>query len=673
MAIAVGILLVIVAGALEGLFSLPVTRTPRWRWENVWGLGSLVALLLVPWPVAFVTVPNLGEVFRQVNPSVLVSTLLFGIAWGLGGIFWGKSIAALGMALGISLLMGLINIIGSPVLLAFTHGPGKLLERGGLTLLAAVAVMVIGVIICAIAGAAKERDLRSGTEATPDMKSKTPFAIGLMLCIISALFSSMLNFGLVYGEPIKQAALKAHAMPAAAPNAIWALVFTGNYAVNAIYGFYLMFKNKTAGLIVSQGSPAYWLGILFMGIAWPLGVVLYGIGADRMGDYGAFVGFPMMLVISILVANLAGALTGEWRGASTKTKSTMVLGVLVLVASFAIFGASSMLLSSEKEPEKTIVQGESLLLVKNEPANLCFDPVVKGSLTIRNTFAAGKQDEIVYVEGRDYIVDYEKGTVARTADSRIPDYSTHCLYGLNDFDHTQFPDCSNHKWYVWAEYQTTNGKPWAQPNDQSRQLAAVRKKLEAGGPFKIVSYGDSITAGGEASAAELRFTQRFANYLQSKFPQSKIELLDVSIPGYSSQQGIDWFDQKVEPVEKPDLVLVGFGMNDHNKGGPEPENFKNNLIAIVKLIRDRKGAEVVLFSAFPPKDNWIHSSHRMEKFAAVTRQAATESNCAYADVYGTWEMVLKRKDQSSLFNNNINHPNDFGHWLYEQAFEAMQF
>ena len=49
-----GILLVMVGGALEGLFSLPVTRTPRWRWENIWGLGSSVALLLVPWPVALV-------------------------------------------------------------------------------------------------------------------------------------------------------------------------------------------------------------------------------------------------------------------------------------------------------------------------------------------------------------------------------------------------------------------------------------------------------------------------------------------------------------------------------------------------------------------------------------------------------------------------------------------
>jgi hypothetical protein len=63
----------------------------------------------------------------------------------------------------------------------------------------------------------------------------------------------------------------------------------------------------------------------------------------------------------------------------------------------------------------------------------------------------------------------------------------------------------------------------------------------------------------------------------------------------------------------------------------------------------------------------------MELYAAATKQAALEANCAYVDVYSTWMKVFKRKDQSSLLGNNINHPNDFGHWLYAQAFEAMHF
>ena len=270
-------------------------RTPRWKWENIWGLGSLVALVVVPWPVALLTVPHLGAVFAQVGPGVLVLTFLLGVGWGLGGIFWGKGIAAVGMVLGISLLMGLVNVFGSPVLLACTQGPGKLLEPGGLMLLGAVAVMILGVAVCAVAGAARQRDQTAGLAGTGTAKPATPFATGLMFCVVSAVLSAMLNFAFVYGGPIKQARARCDVSPAAAPNAIWAIVFTANYLVNAVYAFGLMWKNKTAGLVVSEGSLGYWLWAVFMGVAWPLGIVLYGIGADHMGTQGAIVGFPMML------------------------------------------------------------------------------------------------------------------------------------------------------------------------------------------------------------------------------------------------------------------------------------------------------------------------------------------------------------------------------------------
>ncbi len=319
------------------------------------------------------------------------------------------------------------------------------------------------------------------------------------------------------------------------------------------------------------------------------------------------------------------------------------------------------------------VQGESLVLAGAKPGNLCFDQVVKGSLTVRSTFAADQAGSIVYGEGLDYVVDYAQGTIARTPGSRIPDYSTNCLYGKDDFDHTKFPEYTNHRWFVWADYRTTDGKQWAKPNDQSQYLKTVRAKLEAGGPFKIASYGDSITAGGEASEVRYRLQQRFAQYLQARFPKAVVTVQDASISGYASQQGVDWFDQYLGKVDKPDLVLVGFGMNDHNIGTAEPETLRKNLVLITKMIRERKGAEVILFSAFPPNDHWHYGTHRMAQFALATKQAAAEAQCAYVDVFSTWEMVLRRKDPSSLLGNNINHPNDFGHWLYEQAFEAMRF
>jgi len=318
------------------------------------------------------------------------------------------------------------------------------------------------------------------------------------------------------------------------------------------------------------------------------------------------------------------------------------------------------------------IQGESLVLAATQPGRLCFDSLVKKTVIVRSTYQRQFANSKIYIEGVDYIVDYDKGEIQRTIHSSIPDYSKHVLYEKKDFDHTKFTEFSNHPYFVWVDYVTKNGERLAKPNDQSKYLVNFRKKLESGQALSIVSYGNSITAGGEASSAEYRFQAIYGNYLKSIFPQSNFKIEDVSIPGYSSKQGIEWWDTYIGKTT-PDLVLVGWGMNDHNKGGNSPEQFKKNLIKLVGMIKERKNAEVILYSAFPPNDDWHYGSHSMELYAEATKQAAIEAHCAYVDVYSTWMKVFKRKDQSSLLGNNINHPNDFGHWLYAQAFEAMHF
>ncbi len=204
--------------------------------------------------------------------------------------------------------------------------------------------MVPGVVLCALAGGFKEKELRGDVATGSAPAVSTPFALGLLFCIISSVFSALLNFGLIFGEPIASAAVRAGASEVAKNNAIWALVFTANYLVNTVYAFWKMFRNKTFSQIRRGGSLGHWGWAFFMGIAWPMGVVLFGIGAGKMGRYGAFVAFPMLLVMAILFGNLAGALTGEWRGTSTRTRITMIGGVVILFAAFVVFGLANLLL-----------------------------------------------------------------------------------------------------------------------------------------------------------------------------------------------------------------------------------------------------------------------------------------------------------------------------------------
>ncbi|MBI4327771.1 MAG: hypothetical protein HY674_21265, partial [Chloroflexi bacterium] len=172
----------------------------------------------------------------------------------------------------------------------------------------------------------------------------TPFSIGLLFCVLSGVLSALVNFGFIAGADIGVAANEAGAPLWAKGFAIWALVFTGNYLVNFLYAAWLMARNRSFGRI-AHGDARHWFWVGFMGIAWPAGIAVYGIAAYLLGDFGAYVGFPMMLVCSILFGNLAGALTGEWRGTSARARTTMTLGVIILIAALGVMGVSNHLLA----------------------------------------------------------------------------------------------------------------------------------------------------------------------------------------------------------------------------------------------------------------------------------------------------------------------------------------
>lgn len=318
------------------------------------------------------------------------------------------------------------------------------------------------------------------------------------------------------------------------------------------------------------------------------------------------------------------------------------------------------------------LHGDSLVLAGTTPGRLGFAHVVPGSLSLRSTYDPAAAGLITYETGRDYVLDAEKGEIARTADSRIPDFATNVLYGQQDFDHSKFPGYGNGKFFVFADYESPDVTPLAASVDASSVLAGAAKKLRAGGPFKVITYGDSISAGGEATAQALRFDERFAAHLRAQFPKAEITVENGATGGDSTVQGLARLEEKVL-TRKPDLVLVGFGMNDHNKNGVPEQAFEDNLVSIATQIREKTGADVLMFSAFPPNPAWKHSSHRMDVYAAATARAATRSHAAFADVFAVWQKVLARKDISSLLGNNINHPNDFGHALYAEALNAVQF
>jgi L-rhamnose-H+ transport protein len=318
-----GLLLVFAGGMINGSFGAPLKKLSAWRWENSWLIYSLSGLLILPWLVAFATVPSLPGVFQNSSPSVMVKVALFGFAWGIGGLLFGMGMERVGLALGFALILGITSSFGALIPLAILHRD-QLWQRPGIALMAGTVVMSLGLVLLAMAGKRRERD-RAATS------THSNFAVGLVICFLSGIFSAMLNFAFVFGEEMRQLTLHAGASPAMSGNAIWALGVSCGCLPNAAYCLFLLNKNRTWSVYKEGGSRiGYTLGAALMGVLWFSGIMIYGVGADVLGVLGGIVGWPVFISTAIIAGNLWGFLGGEWKGASRTALTYCLSGIAIL-------------------------------------------------------------------------------------------------------------------------------------------------------------------------------------------------------------------------------------------------------------------------------------------------------------------------------------------------------
>src|ERR1700746_2745646 len=323
----IGIGLVILAGLLNGSFAAPMKGVSACRWENSWLIFATAVLIIFPWIITLLTTPHVGHVYSESSSATLWKVLLFGIAWGVGSTLFGIGISRVGMALGFAIILGITASFGSLFPLAVLH-PEELHSKRGEYLMMGTAIMILGLVFLALAGKTRERDAGAGGT------QGSGFALGLVICIFSGIFSSMLNFSFVFGDEIRIRALAAGANNSMAANPIWSLTVTGGFLSNLVYCVYLLNKNKTWG-VYREGNPStYWILGGLTGLLWYGGVVAYGMGAASLGKLGGLVGWAGFMTLHIIAGIFWGAVTGEWKQASQRAVMYCWAGVGILV--FAI-------------------------------------------------------------------------------------------------------------------------------------------------------------------------------------------------------------------------------------------------------------------------------------------------------------------------------------------------
>lgn len=336
-----GISSAVISGACDGSYGIAMKWTPRWEWENIWLLFSVAALGVFPMTLAYVADPNFIEVYRSVDQAVLWRTLLFGTGWGIGSVCFGLGLYLLGQSVAYTVMMGIIAVGGALVPM-LSVSPESVFTTGGSLIVLSLMATIVGVAVCGIAG-----KLRDGATASNAMQPRGSFLTAFLVCLGGGVFSSMFNLAFHYGAPIAAVAaqrLGEESTSFRANSPIWALAMLGGFLPNLSYCCYLLTRHRTWNRFRLPNVARYWVVGIAMGALFAAGITLYGIGASNLGKLGATVAWLVYVATGILVANVWGALCGEWDGAPLIAVRRMQLGSLVLVVSIVLVSLGNYLL-----------------------------------------------------------------------------------------------------------------------------------------------------------------------------------------------------------------------------------------------------------------------------------------------------------------------------------------
>jgi L-rhamnose-proton symport protein (RhaT) len=331
-----GFSLIVVGGIMQGTYFLGLKYVEPWKWENIWGLFAAVALIVLPGGLAVATVPHLLEMLERAPASALAMLFLYGTGWGVGAVLSGLGVAKMGMAMGVSVLIGVTAAIGTFVPLV-VNTPQLVFTGKGLLVILSVVTLLLGVALAAVAGKKRDASIADGSATV----EKGKFAAGLAICVFSGIFSGMLNMAFAFSQPVVKAGMETGASSFGALNAVWMVALAGGFIANAVYTGYLLTRNKTWANFTLPGTGKSWAIGLGMAILWTGGVILYGRGAASMGQTGAVIGWPLFMAVIIFVSTIWGFVSGEWKGSSSQARQYMVAGMVVLLIASALVGLAN--------------------------------------------------------------------------------------------------------------------------------------------------------------------------------------------------------------------------------------------------------------------------------------------------------------------------------------------
>jgi L-rhamnose-H+ transport protein len=121
-------------------------------------------------------------------------------------------------------------------------------------------------------------------------------------------------------------------------NVTYVVVLWGGLTTNLLWCMILNARNRTFGDYANAKAPLTknYIFSALAGLTWFLQFFFYGMGESKLGNGPS--SWALHMAFIILIANAWGLILKEWSGVSKKTRTTIIIGILVIIASVMLIG-----------------------------------------------------------------------------------------------------------------------------------------------------------------------------------------------------------------------------------------------------------------------------------------------------------------------------------------------
>ena len=344
-------------GLAAGSFYVPYKGVKKWSWETYWLVGGFFSWIICPSLLALLlTKDPFGAIVSQ-PIGTLWWTYFFGLLWGMGGLTFGLTMRYLGMSLGMGVALGYTAAFGTllppifKLVVKTVPIPENIVQIAstvpGQITLVGVFVCLLGIVIAALAGYRKEREMPE--EMKKQSISEFNFFKGIMVATFSGIMSACFAFALTAGNPIGEASVSL------GTDVIWSglpklmVVLLGGFTTNFIWCVFLNIRNKSGYEYLAKEIrsdvesdrkipvlPNYLFSAL-AGTTWYFQFFFYSMGETQMGKFG-FASWTLHMASIIIFSTMWGWILKEWKGSSKSVSTLIISGIITLIFSTVVIG-----------------------------------------------------------------------------------------------------------------------------------------------------------------------------------------------------------------------------------------------------------------------------------------------------------------------------------------------